>query len=73
MITEEKRQVLELFEEGRRLYTMQKFEEARDAFAQALKIDPEDGPSQGLLRALQALHREPASRGLGRRVRDEDK
>jgi hypothetical protein len=46
MITEEKRRLLELFKEGRRLYTMQKFAEARDAFAQALKIDREDGPSR---------------------------
>jgi hypothetical protein len=49
MSPEEKAQklkVLELFREGRRLYTMQKFAEAREAFAQALKVDHEDGPSR---------------------------
>ena len=29
MISEEKRRILELFKEGRRLYTMQKFADAR--------------------------------------------
>lgn len=46
MISEEKRQVLDLFKQGRKLYTMMKFEDARDQFAKALKIDPEDGPSK---------------------------
>jgi hypothetical protein len=46
MISEEKRKVLELFKEGRRLYTMQKFTEARDVFARAIAIDKEDGPSR---------------------------
>ena len=72
MITEEKKQVLEHFAEGRKLYKLMKFEEARDAFAQALKIVPRGRAVQGVLRALQALHREPAARRLGRRIRDED-
>jgi hypothetical protein len=46
MISEEKRRVLEHFEEGRRLYTMHKFEEARDAFRRAIEIDDKDGPSR---------------------------
>ena len=46
MITEEKHQVLELFKEGRRLYTMQKFEEAQKVFERAIAIDTEDGPSR---------------------------
>ncbi len=45
MISEEKRQVLDLFKQGRKLYTMMKFEDARSAFAKALRIDPQDGPS----------------------------
>jgi len=45
MITEEKKQVLQLFAEGRKLYNLMKFQDARDAFARALKIDPKDGPS----------------------------
>lgn len=46
MITEEKKQVLDLFAEGRRHYKLMEFSEARDCFAKALEIDPEDGPSK---------------------------
>ena len=46
MITEEKARVLDLFKEGRKLYVMRKFEEAKDMFAKALQVDPEDGPSK---------------------------
>lgn len=46
MITEEKKQVLEHFAEGRKHYKLMQFDEARKCFAQALKVDPEDGPSK---------------------------
>ena len=46
MITEEKRQVLELFAKGRKLYKLMEFEQAQDIFGEALKIDPNDGPSK---------------------------
>jgi hypothetical protein len=46
VITEEKKKVLELFAEGRKCYKLMKFEEARRAFAKALDIDKEDGPSK---------------------------
>lgn len=46
MITEEKAQVLEHFSRGRKLYKLMEFEQAKEHFAQALKIDPEDGPSK---------------------------
>ena len=46
MITEEKKQVLELFSEGRKCYKLMDFQNARDYFAKALKIDSEDGPSK---------------------------
>lgn len=46
MITDEKRQVLNFFAEGRKFYKLAQFEEARDAFGKALKVDPEDGPSK---------------------------
>ena len=46
MISEQKTQVLEYFAEGRRLYKLMQFEEAKNSFAKALKIDPEDGPSK---------------------------
>jgi tetratricopeptide (TPR) repeat protein len=46
MITEEKKEVLEHFAEGRKLYKLMSFKDAREAFARALKIDPDDGPSK---------------------------
>ncbi len=46
MIADEKRQVLELFAEGRKLYKLMEVEAPRDYFARALKIDAEDGPSK---------------------------
>ncbi len=46
MITEDKRKVLSLFNEGRKLYKLMQFAEARDLFAQALQVDAEDGPSK---------------------------
>jgi tetratricopeptide (TPR) repeat protein len=46
VISQDKKTVLDLFAEGRRLYKLLKFEEARDIFAKALKLDPEDGPSK---------------------------
>ena len=45
MITEEKRKVLELFAQGRRLYKLMQFQEAKKFFGEALKIDGKDGPS----------------------------
>jgi hypothetical protein len=46
MISEEQRRVLELFKEGRRMYTLRKFKEAREFFQQACEVDQQDGPSR---------------------------
>jgi hypothetical protein len=46
MITEEKRKVVELFTQGRRLYKLMQFAEAQARFGQALEIDQADGPSK---------------------------
>ena len=46
MISEEKKQILELFAEGRKKYKLMQFANARDFFVKALKIDPDDGPSK---------------------------
>ncbi len=46
MISEDKQKVLDLFAEGRRKYKLMDFKGARKCFADALKIDAEDGPSQ---------------------------
>ena len=46
MITEQKKQVLELFTAGRKYYKMMQFPEARDCFSRALTLDPSDNPSK---------------------------
>ena len=46
MITEEKSKVLELFSKGRKLYKLMEFDQAKEYFGQALKVDPDDGPSK---------------------------
>lgn len=46
MIDEKKRQVLDFFSEGRKLYKLMDFQRALQSFAEALRIDPEDGPSK---------------------------
>ncbi|MBU0928939.1 MAG: hypothetical protein KKA67_14410 [Spirochaetes bacterium] len=46
MISEEKKRVLELFAEGRKLYKLLRFSDASERFAEALAIDPSDGPSK---------------------------
>lgn len=46
MITEEKRKVLDLFAQGRKLYKLMNFPEAQKYFGEALKTDPNDGPSK---------------------------
>jgi hypothetical protein len=46
MITEEKKKVLELFSEGRKNYKLMEFEKAKNYFAEALKVDADDGPSK---------------------------
>jgi hypothetical protein len=59
MITEEKKKILEYFAEGRKFYKLMKFEEARDAFGKALKIDPEDGPSKVYLARCEDYVKDP--------------
>ena len=46
MITEGKKQLLQYFAEGRKSYKLMDFETAKYSFIEALKIDPEDGPSK---------------------------
>lgn len=46
MISEKKKQVLDLYAEGRKHYKLMQFEKARDLFAKALRVDPDDGPSK---------------------------
>jgi hypothetical protein len=46
MLTKEKLQCVKFFEEGLSLYRSKKFNEAIIRFNEALKNDPEDGPSK---------------------------
>jgi hypothetical protein len=46
MVSDDKKRVLALFAEGRELYKIQDFGQAKKKFAEALKIDSNDGPSQ---------------------------
>jgi hypothetical protein len=46
MIDENKRTVLQLFAEGRKRYKLMDFEKALLSFSEALRIDPNDGPSK---------------------------
>jgi tetratricopeptide (TPR) repeat protein len=46
MITETKKQVLDIFAQGQKLYKLMDFEQAMRCFEDALSMDPEDGPSK---------------------------
>ncbi len=46
MIGESKKKVLELFAAGRRAYKLMDFSKGLEFFGEALKLDPEDGPSK---------------------------
>jgi hypothetical protein len=46
MISDAKKKVLELFNEGRKNYKLMKFDKAKGLFSKALKVEPEDGPSK---------------------------
>lgn len=46
MITETKKQALELFAAGRKLYKMMQFREAGQKFEEALQAEPTDSPSK---------------------------
>lgn len=46
MITDAQKQVLDLYNEALGLYKNREWKEAKAKFKEALKIDPEDGPSK---------------------------
>jgi hypothetical protein len=46
LISEEMKQVVELFDKGRQLYKLMKFKEAKVYFQKAMDIKPGDGPAQ---------------------------
>jgi hypothetical protein len=59
MISAEKKKVLELFAQGRRLYKLMNFSEAKAKFAEALAVDPKDKPSQVYLSRCQHYEESP--------------
>lgn len=46
MLSQEKKKALELFAQGRKLYKLMQFEQARKEFLAALESDPSDSPSK---------------------------
>lgn len=50
MITKEKQQLLEYYEQGLNSYKLRDWEKAIENFQKALKIDPNDGPSKEYLK-----------------------
>ena len=61
MISEEKKKVLDLFKQGRQKYKLMFFKEAKELFAEALKVDPSDGPSGEFFRRCDAYIANPPS------------
>ena len=59
MITQEKQQVLELYNRGLAAYKQQKWDEAINCFSGALAIDPKDGPSNLYLTRAKAFKQTP--------------
>jgi hypothetical protein len=44
VISEKKKQVLDFYAEARKHYKLMEFDKAKDLFAKALRVDPDDGP-----------------------------
>lgn len=59
MISESKKKVLKLFEEGRKNYKLMMFDKAKSYFKEALKLDPEDGPSKIYFERCEEYIKEP--------------
>lgn len=59
MLSDEKKRVLELYAEGRKLYKLQRFSEAGERFSAALGVDPNDGPSKVYLERCEHFVDEP--------------
>ena len=59
MISEQKKQVLDSYNAALALYKQRKWKEAKKAFQDTLKIDPEDGPSQMYINRCNAYIKRP--------------
>lgn len=59
-MTDEKKRVLEFFAEGRKMYKLMRFAEAKEKFILAIALDPKDGPSKVYLeRCIQFIQNPP--------------
>jgi hypothetical protein len=59
MITENKRKMLEHYNEGLKLYKSMKFGDALRAFKKALEYEPEDGPTRLYIARCVELSKNP--------------
>ncbi|MDH5719281.1 MAG: tetratricopeptide repeat protein [Spirochaetia bacterium] len=59
MLTAEKKQVVDLYNDGLSLYKERKWPEAIQKFEQALQIIPDDGPSKLYLERCQHFQENP--------------
>jgi len=59
MVSDKKKKVVELFTQGRREYKLMEFKKAKQYFSEALKVDPEDGPSKVYLERCEHLIESP--------------
>jgi hypothetical protein len=59
MITENKKKMLEAFAEGRKQYKLMRFDEALKHFTEALRLEPNDGPSQEYCHRCQSFIEQP--------------
>lgn len=59
MITEEKKKVLENYNQGLAAYKEKRWDDALAAFHKALEFDPDDGPSKLYIERCEHFKKEP--------------
>jgi tetratricopeptide (TPR) repeat protein len=59
MITEKKKELLKIYKNGLNSYKLRRWEDAIKYFSDALKIDPQDGPSKLYLERSQNYKTNP--------------
>ena len=59
MLTEQKKEVLRLYNLGLNAYKLRKWDESISLFSEALKVDPQDGPSKLYLDRAQNYKKTP--------------
>ncbi|MCL2026322.1 MAG: tetratricopeptide repeat protein [Leptospirales bacterium] len=59
MLSDEKKELLKYYEQGLVAYKQRKWDDAEVAFVSALKIDPQDGPSNLYLGRVKEYSKNP--------------